>query len=114
MSAAVLPTRPTGRVSDPRRARRSGSSPSQRSQTQTKPQDLPRYKEPAERGMKFALNLQHPPGKPPRSPGGFAIDKSRETHDKLEQFKRGLNDLVFPGLNEVSDFIFEEILRFIK
>ncbi|GET40700.1 hypothetical protein MiSe_55110 [Microseira wollei NIES-4236] len=107
--AIPVPTRLPRRTSDPRLARRpqSNSPVSQSQQQRTRPQDLPGFKEPfAEPELRSPLNLQPPPvkPKPPRPLLRQALDKSRQIHDKLERFKRGLNDLACPGLNETSDF----------
>ncbi|MFB2983907.1 hypothetical protein [Microseira sp. BLCC-F43] len=57
--------------------------------------------------------LPHPP-QPPRSPLRQYLDASRRINDKLEQIKRGFNDIAFPGLNEASDFLSDQIIRFVK
>uniref|UniRef100_UPI001CFCEDC3 hypothetical protein n=1 Tax=Microseira wollei TaxID=467598 RepID=UPI001CFCEDC3 len=114
-----VPTRPRSRISDPRLARRpqSNSPVSGSQQQRTRPQDLPRFKEPfAPPGLRSPLNLQPPPvkPKPPRPLLRQYLDASRRINDKLRQVNRGLNDIAFPGLNETSDFLNDQIIRFVR
>jgi hypothetical protein len=110
-----IPTGPRRRISDPRLARRNsaGAKTSTRSQLER----LPRYRDfPDPPPPQSGLNWQRPPAmqRAPRSPLRQALENSRKTNEVLRNINRNLNDIALPGLNQISDFLADQTIRFIK
>lgn len=77
------------------------------------PERTPRRRPPSEPIIRRP-QPQRPPAQPPTDPLRPALEASRQINERLTQVNRGLADFVFPGLNELTDFLVDKTLKEIQ